>query len=142
MHVLMMRPYKHFANFYSLHSLIKQPTCFKNPENPSCIDLILTNKSRSFQSKCVIETGLSDFHRMKISVLKMYFRKLPPKVTNYRDLKKFDNERFIDSLHYNHSEDKIDYSKNPDKFLKLAKMFSTNTHPEKRSIFVGKINLS
>ena len=45
----------------NLYSLIKQPTCFKNPENPSCIDLILTNKPNSFQTKCVIETGLSDF---------------------------------------------------------------------------------
>ena len=33
-----------FRNFYNLNSLIKQPTCFKNPENPSCTDLILTNK--------------------------------------------------------------------------------------------------
>ena len=27
-----------------LKSLIVNPTCFKNPRNPSCIDLILTNK--------------------------------------------------------------------------------------------------
>ena len=47
-----------FCKFYSLHSLIKQPTCFKNPEKPGCIDLILTNKPRSFQTECVIETGL------------------------------------------------------------------------------------
>ena len=80
-----------FCKFYSLHSLIKQPACFKNPENPSCTDLILTNKPRSFQTKCVIETGLSDFHRMTISVLKMHFRKLPPKVIDHRDFKKFDN---------------------------------------------------
>ena len=31
-----------FCNSYSLNSLIKQSTCFKDPENPSCIDLILT----------------------------------------------------------------------------------------------------
>ena len=59
---------KNFCSSYCLNSLIKQPTCFKNPENPSCIDLILTNKTRSFQSACVVETGLSDFHRMTISV--------------------------------------------------------------------------
>ena len=80
-----------FCKFYSLHSLIKQPAYFKNPENPSCTDLILTNKPRSFQTKCVIETGLSDFHRMTISVPKMNFRKLPPKVIDHRDFKKFDN---------------------------------------------------
>ena len=55
-----------FSKSYSFNSLIKQPTCFKNPENLNCIDLILTNKSRSFQTKCVIETGLSDFHRINL----------------------------------------------------------------------------
>ena len=29
--------------------LSKEPTCFKNPNNPSCIDLFLTNTIRSFQ---------------------------------------------------------------------------------------------
>ena len=47
---------------YSLTSLIKQPTCYKNPSHPKCIDLILTNVPCSFQTTCVIETGLSDFH--------------------------------------------------------------------------------
>ena len=74
-----------FCKSYSLHSLIKQPTCFKNSENPSCIDLILTNKPRSFQTKCVIQTKSSDFHRMIISVLKMHFPKLPSKDINYRN---------------------------------------------------------
>ena len=69
---------RNFCNSYNLNSLIKQPTCFKNPENPCCIDLILTNKPRSFLSTCVIETGLSDFHRMAVSVLKTHFRKQIP----------------------------------------------------------------
>ena len=68
---------RNFCNSYSLNSLIKQPTRFKNLEDP---DLILTNKPRSFQSTCVIEKGLSYFHRLTVSVLKMHFRKLPPKV--------------------------------------------------------------
>ena len=37
---------KNLSNFMSVHNLktlIKQKTCFKNPENPTCIDLILTN---------------------------------------------------------------------------------------------------
>ena len=55
-----------FCKSYSLNSLFKQRTCFKNSENPSCIYLILTQKPRSFQTKCVIDTGLSDFHRMTI----------------------------------------------------------------------------
>ena len=32
-----------FCKPYGWKSLIKEPTHFKNPENPSCIDLIMTN---------------------------------------------------------------------------------------------------
>ena len=31
-----------FCAIYHLQSLIKEPTCYKNPEKPTCIDLILT----------------------------------------------------------------------------------------------------
>ena len=37
-----------------------EPTCFKNPENPACIDLIFKNNPFSFKNTYVIETGLSD----------------------------------------------------------------------------------
>ena len=53
---------KNFCLAYSLTSMINKPTCYKNPEKSSCIDLILTNCPRSFQNSCVIETGLSDFY--------------------------------------------------------------------------------
>ena len=33
-----------FSDTYDLKSLIKEPTCYNNPNKPSCIDLILTNK--------------------------------------------------------------------------------------------------
>ena len=38
-----------FSDTYDLKSLTKEPTCYKNSNKPSCIDLILTNKPRSFQ---------------------------------------------------------------------------------------------
>ena len=59
---------KTFSESYTLSSLIKEPTCYKNPQNPSCIDLILTNSPYSFQSSCVIETGLSDFQMMTVQL--------------------------------------------------------------------------
>ena len=49
---------------YNLKSLVKQKTSFKNPDNPSCIDLTLTNSPRSFQDSSVFKTGLSDFHKL------------------------------------------------------------------------------
>ena len=52
-----------FCEIYEL-SLISEPTCYKNPLNPSCIDLFLTNNINSFQKTFVSETGLSDFHKL------------------------------------------------------------------------------
>ena len=44
---------------------------FKNPDNPLCIDLILTKSPRSFQDRSVFEI---------ITVLKQYFPKSKPKI--------------------------------------------------------------
>ena len=89
---------KAFCDNYNLTSLIKQPTCYKNPNNPTCIDLILSNTLRSFQSTCVIETGLYDFHLITLTVMKKSFRKLHPRLTNYRSHKNFSNEAFRECL--------------------------------------------
>ena len=74
-----------FCESYNLSSLIRESTCYKNPENPSCIDLFLTNSPNSFQNSGVVETGLSDFHRMIVTVMKTSFQRLPPKIRHYRD---------------------------------------------------------
>ena len=60
---------KSFCNNYSLKSLIRQPTCYKNSQKPTCIDLKLTNMPQSFQSTCVIETGLPDFHLITLTAM-------------------------------------------------------------------------
>ena len=83
---------KAFCDNYNLISLIKQPTCYKNPNNPICIDSILSNTSRRFQSTCVVETGLSDFHLMTLTVIKKSFRKFHPRLINYRSYNNFSNE--------------------------------------------------
>ena len=59
-----------FCETYNLENLIKEPTCFKNPNNPSSIDVTLTNRKNSFQNSMTIETGLRDHHKLTISVLK------------------------------------------------------------------------
>ena len=53
---------KNFCSSYNLTSMVNKATCYKNPDKPTCIDLILTNCPGSFQNSCVVETGLSDFH--------------------------------------------------------------------------------
>ena len=85
---------KEFCDLYGMKSLIRIPTCYKNPANSTCIDLMLTNSNRSFQNSCTIETGLSDFHKMIVTVLKIYFQKREAKVINYRDYRNFSNEEF------------------------------------------------
>ena len=78
-----------FCDKYSLKSLIRQPTYYKNFEKPTFIDLILTNMPRSFESTCVIETGLSDFHLMTLTFMRKNFRKIKPSIINYRSYNNF-----------------------------------------------------
>ena len=87
-----------FCAIYSLKNLIKVPTCFKNPLNLSSIDVILTNSFRSFQNSVAIETGLSDHHKMTVTVLKSFFQKQSPSIIRYRDYKNFDLEKFCGEL--------------------------------------------
>ena len=82
----------------NLKSLGKEPTCFKNQNDPSCIDLFLTSTIRSFQETQVFETGLSDFHKLVVTVLKSNFPKLPPNIIIYRSYKNFSNDLLQDDL--------------------------------------------
>ena len=97
-----------FCNMYNPKNLIKQPTCYKNHNNPSSIDVILANRAKSFQNSI---TGLSDHHKMTLAVLKTYVKKREPTVINYRNYKNFNDNLFRDVL--------IDNLQNMDKtFLK------------------------
>ena len=87
-----------FMDLYDLKNLVKQNTCFKSVENPSCVDLFLTNSSRSFQNTNVISTGISDCHKMIVTILKTTFKKTKPKVILYRSYKYFDNNAFSRDL--------------------------------------------
>ena len=91
-------PMKTCGKVYKLQNLIKESTCFKNPENPTCIDLILTNKSLSFKNTYVIETGLFVFHKTIVAVMKMHFPKMKRQVVSYRNYNDFHNETFLDLL--------------------------------------------
>ena len=68
----------------NVKNLVKEPTCYKSFSNPSCIDLVITN---SFQNTKTISTGLSDFHKMVIAVLKQNFQISTPKELVYREQK-------------------------------------------------------
>ena len=89
---------KNFCHMYNLKNLISEPTCYKNPLNPSSIDVILTNKPRSFQNSQVVETGLSDHHKMTITVLRIFVKKQAPVFIKYRDYKSYDSLLFHHEL--------------------------------------------
>ena len=42
-----------FCSLNDLTCLIDQTTCYKNPDKPTCIDLILTNRPNYFQKICL-----------------------------------------------------------------------------------------
>ena len=44
----------HFCEIFNFKNLIKDKTCFKNLNKPSCIDLIITNRPKSLQNYMVI----------------------------------------------------------------------------------------
>ena len=67
---------KEFCDLYSLLDPINEPTCFKIPNNPNIIDLILTNRPKHFQGSRTNLTRLSDCHKMAITVLKGFIHKL------------------------------------------------------------------
>ena len=87
-----------FMKVYNLKNLTKGPTFYKNLDKPSCIDLILTNRKKSFHSSHIIETGISDFHKMVVAVMKIDFQKQNPRVVYYCDYKNFSNDDFINNL--------------------------------------------
>ena len=86
---------KNFCENYDLRSLVKEPTCFKNPENRSCI---ITKKPRSFIKGGAIETGLSDYHKLVTTVMEMHFPKSKPSIITYRSYKNFDDKKFMENL--------------------------------------------
>ena len=63
-----------FLDVYNLKNLIKVPICFQS-NNPRSIDAILTNRNMCFKRTSILETGLSDFHKMIVTVLKIILLK-------------------------------------------------------------------
>ena len=109
---------KCFCKNYGLKNLIRQSTCYKNPNNLACIDLILTNIPHSFQSTWVVVTGLSNFHLMTSTVMGKSFKKYQSKTINYRSYKNFSNEKYREKLMNNFSKE--NFINNDDGFQRFC----------------------
>ena len=112
-----------FCQVYDCKNLIREKTCFKNPQKPSCIDLMITNMPKSFQGSVTIETGLSDFHKLTLSIMKVFYKKQKPNVIKYRDYRNFDNITFMNDV-----KDKVSHFKNEDQFTNFNLFKNTVFH--------------
>ena len=74
--------------------LIRVRLVSKNPNNPSCIDLFLTNRQQCFRQIHAIETGISDFHKMIVTFMKTHYKKQKQKTIQYRNYKHFHEQSF------------------------------------------------
>ena len=83
-----------FCTVNNLKCIIKEPTFYKNPDYPTCLDLIFTNYPKNFQDLSTFETGLSYFHNVVLTVCKSKAPNFTPKVISYRKDKHFDVDKF------------------------------------------------
>ena len=102
--------------------MIDQQKCYKNPDKPTYIDLILTNRANYFEQNNVFETVLSDLHIIVVTELKMGFKKLKPQIVAYRDYKHFDNEKFCSDIQNCASEKNLKCFKETVFFLYFTNM--------------------
>ena len=79
-------------------NLIQEKTYFKNPVNQACIALTMTNRPKPFNESEAIETGLSDFCKISLTVMKVFYIKQKPKFIHYKNYKDFSNEDFMHEL--------------------------------------------
>ena len=75
-----------FLTSFDYKSFAKNKTCFTNPENTRCIDLLITNSAGSFQKSTEVASGLCDFHKTIVAICKTYFQKYKPKEILYRNV--------------------------------------------------------
>ena len=73
-----------FCQIYGCKNLIKDST-----EKPSL---------KCFQNSVALETGLPDFNKMTLIVMKVFYKKQKPTIAAYRSYKKFSNEVFMDDV--------------------------------------------
>ena len=83
-----------FLYQHQLKNVNKELICYKNSENLSWIDFILTNNPGSFSKTSSLFTGLWDVHNLVLFVFKTIFCKSKPKEITNRSFKIFEEESF------------------------------------------------
>ena len=86
---------KAFLDNCNLTSLIKQSSCYEKPNNPTSIDLILSNTPSNFQSTFVTETRYYQVSFSDLTVMKKSFRKFQLWLKNHSSYKNFSKEILV-----------------------------------------------
>ena len=109
-------------NAFSLTNLVIDSSCFKSNKG-TLIGLMLTNKPKSFYKSHSFVTGLSDCHRLIVSILRSSFQKLPPKFVIYRSQKNFHESNFLRDLDSKLIQEEL-YKSCDDPYPKISEIFS------------------
>ena len=96
-----------FLCTFDLKSSIKDKTCFKSLNNPSCIDILVANNKPSFKTSLAISTDLTDIHKMIVTVMNTNFTKSQAREIRYWNYNKFD---YISLKYKLRSECNVNYS--------------------------------
>ena len=100
-----------FIDIFSLTNALNSKTCFKTL-NGTLLQIMLTNKPKSFCKTCPTEKGLSDCHKMIVTFLRASFKKIPSKNIVFRDYKHFNQNEFLHKLDLEMSKGKFYNSNN------------------------------
>ena len=132
---------KHFledlCDVFDLTNLVKDKTCFMSLVGSS-IDVMLTNKPRSFYKTSTIETGLSDHHKLVVTFLRSHQSfKLKPKHITYRNIKEIDIEKFKEDISNLPLEELHRFSDSYTGFVTLFKSIVDRHAPIKKKTLRG-----
>ena len=89
---------RHLCDTYDLRSFITEPKCYKDPRNPTCIDLILTKHLRSFHILVYLRQVRWTFTKITVTVMKTFFKKFQSRIIYYRKYRDFQNYAFQEEL--------------------------------------------
>ena len=124
----------------SRSQILYQVTCVQSSVGFS-IEVMLKNWPRSFHHTSLIETGLSDCHKLILSFFRAFFKRIPAKTIEYRNYSKFSPEAFLHELDQElnkgiicNSQDKLH-----DPFSDIFRTILDHHAPLKTKIIRGKI---
>ena len=113
LNINILRPTSDSSNYLSdlngtfkLTNLLTGSTCLKSKKG-TLVDLILTNKPKSLYKPHSFVAGLSNCHKLIVSIPRASFQKVPPKFVVYRNQKIFHESNFLCYLDSRHIQGEL-----------------------------------